>query len=132
MYPSNGICCPVVFRFDFTHKKQSGGSGQYGKVIGTLEPLETEQYTKVEFEDQTIGTNVPKQFVPAVEKVCVDVNLITEKQSQIFCQALTDHLGAVLEDIIQALQCMFHIFHVRMDYPHHSCHLIIFPCLSPS
>ncbi|KAM3874657.1 elongation factor G, mitochondrial [Diretmus argenteus] len=54
--------------FDFTHKKQSGGSGQYGKVIGVLEPLEPENYTKLEFDDQTIGTNVPKQFVPAVEK----------------------------------------------------------------
>lgn len=57
------------FRFDFTHKKQTGGSGQYGKVIGVLEPLESEHYTKLEFEDQTIGTNVPKQFIPAVEKV---------------------------------------------------------------
>ncbi|CAL8362028.1 unnamed protein product [Merluccius merluccius] len=54
--------------FDFTHKKQSGGSGQYGKVIGTLEPLDAESSTKVEFEDETVGTNVPKQFVPAVEK----------------------------------------------------------------
>ncbi|KAL7851528.1 hypothetical protein AOLI_G00218840 [Acnodon oligacanthus] len=55
-------------QFDFTHKKQSGGSGQYGKVVGVLEPLDPENSTKVEFEDQTIGTNVPKQFVPAVEK----------------------------------------------------------------
>ncbi|XP_047248604.1 elongation factor G, mitochondrial [Girardinichthys multiradiatus] len=60
------ISSPVPF--DFTHKKQSGGSGQYGKVIGVLEPLEPEDYTKLEFEDQTVGTNVPKQFVPAVEK----------------------------------------------------------------
>ena len=58
-----------VSRFDFTHKKQSGGSGQYGKVMGVLEPLDAEASTKVEFEDQTVGTNVPKQFVPAVEKV---------------------------------------------------------------
>lgn len=61
--------CPVCHRFEFTHKKQSGGSGQYGKVIGVLEPLDPEDYTKVEFEDQTVGTNVPKQFIPAVEKV---------------------------------------------------------------
>ncbi|XP_075717664.1 elongation factor G, mitochondrial [Rhinoderma darwinii] len=54
--------------FDFTHKKQSGGAGQYGKVIGYLEPLESQSYTKVEFEDQTVGTNVPKPFIPAVEK----------------------------------------------------------------
>ncbi|KAK3513494.1 hypothetical protein QTP70_015499 [Hemibagrus guttatus] len=60
------VTSPVPF--DFTHKKQSGGSGQYGKVVGVLEPLDAENYTKVEFEDQTIGTNIPKQFVPAVEK----------------------------------------------------------------
>uniref|UniRef100_A0A665UDD7 Elongation factor G, mitochondrial n=1 Tax=Echeneis naucrates TaxID=173247 RepID=A0A665UDD7_ECHNA len=54
--------------FEFTHKKQSGGSGQYGKVIGVMEPLEPEHYTKLDFDDQTVGTNVPKQFVPAVEK----------------------------------------------------------------
>ncbi|KAK9520927.1 hypothetical protein VZT92_020783 [Zoarces viviparus] len=60
------ITSPV--QFDFTHKKQSGGSGQYGKVIGVLEPLEPEHHTKLEFEDHTVGTNIPKQFVPAVEK----------------------------------------------------------------
>ncbi|XP_077344205.1 elongation factor G, mitochondrial [Lithobates pipiens] len=54
--------------FDYTHKKQSGGSGQYGKVIGYIEPLDPENNTKLEFEDLTVGTNVPKQFVPAVEK----------------------------------------------------------------
>ncbi|XP_053166542.1 elongation factor G, mitochondrial isoform X1 [Hemicordylus capensis] len=54
--------------FDFTHKKQSGGAGQYGKVIGYLEPLDSENYTKVEFEDKTVGTNIPRQFVPAIEK----------------------------------------------------------------
>ncbi|XP_057695556.1 elongation factor G, mitochondrial [Corythoichthys intestinalis] len=54
--------------FDFTHKKQTGGSGQYGKVIGVLEPLEPEHYTMLEFEDLTVGTNIPKQLVPAVEK----------------------------------------------------------------
>ncbi|XP_012693878.2 elongation factor G, mitochondrial [Clupea harengus] len=54
--------------FEFTHKKQSGGSGQYGKVVGVLEPLDPEHNTKLEFEDRTIGTNVPKQFVPSVEK----------------------------------------------------------------
>ncbi|XP_029471021.1 elongation factor G, mitochondrial isoform X2 [Rhinatrema bivittatum] len=58
----------VPVPFEFTHKKQSGGAGQYGKVIGVLEPLDPEHYTKVEFEDRTVGTNVPKQFVPAIEK----------------------------------------------------------------
>lgn len=34
-----------------------------------LEPLAPEEYTKLEFSDETFGSNVPKQFVPAVEKV---------------------------------------------------------------
>ncbi|CAH6897989.1 elongation factor G, mitochondrial [Phodopus roborovskii] len=58
--------------FDFTHKKQSGGAGQFGKVIGVLEPLAPEDYTKLEFSDETFGANVPKQFVPAVEKGFLD------------------------------------------------------------
>uniref|UniRef100_F6QLF2 Elongation factor G, mitochondrial n=1 Tax=Callithrix jacchus TaxID=9483 RepID=F6QLF2_CALJA len=64
------ITAPVPF--DFTHKKQSGGAGQYGKVIGVLEPLDPEDYTKLEFSDETFGANVPKQFVPAVEKGFLD------------------------------------------------------------
>ncbi|NXE21050.1 EFGM factor, partial [Ardeotis kori] len=60
------ITAPVPF--EYTHKKQTGGAGQYGKVIGVLEPLDPEDYTKLEFEDRTIGTNIPKQFVPAIEK----------------------------------------------------------------
>lgn len=64
------ITTPVPF--DFTHKKQSGGAGQFGKVIGELEPLAPEEYTKLEFSDETFGSNVPKQFVPAVEKGFLD------------------------------------------------------------
>ncbi|XP_031229912.1 elongation factor G, mitochondrial [Mastomys coucha] len=64
------IAAPVPF--DFTHKRQSGGAGQFGKVIGVLEPLAPEDYTKLEFADETFGANVPKQFVPAVEKGFLD------------------------------------------------------------
>uniref|UniRef100_A0A8C0K3B3 Elongation factor G, mitochondrial n=1 Tax=Canis lupus dingo TaxID=286419 RepID=A0A8C0K3B3_CANLU len=64
------ITAPVPF--EFTHKKQSGGAGQFGKVIGVLEPLDPENYTKLEFSDETFGANVPKQFVPAVEKGFLD------------------------------------------------------------
>lgn len=70
MLITNAVYFLLLFcRFDFTHKKQSGGAGQYGKVIGVLEPLALEDYTKLEFSDETFGANVPKQFVPAVEKV---------------------------------------------------------------
>ncbi|XP_028418672.1 elongation factor G, mitochondrial-like [Dendronephthya gigantea] len=54
--------------FDYIHKKQSGGSGQYGRVIGKVEPLPEKEYTKVEFDDATIGMNIPKNFIPSIEK----------------------------------------------------------------
>ena len=53
--------------FVYTHKKQSGGSGQYGKVYGYIEPY-TEGPEKVLFESKVIGGNIPSQFIPACEK----------------------------------------------------------------
>eukprot|EP00042_Codosiga_hollandica_P035853 m.268922 g.268922 ORF g.268922 m.268922 type:complete len:736 (-) comp54731_c0_seq1:794-3001(-) len=54
--------------FDYIHKKQSGGAGQYGRVIGKLIPLEGEDAGKCLFEDRTVGMNISKSFVPAIEK----------------------------------------------------------------
>ena len=50
--------------FDYTHKKQTGGSGQFGKVVGYIEPNEEAEF---EFIDSTKGGAIPKQFVPSVE-----------------------------------------------------------------
>ncbi|XP_046909471.2 mitochondrial translation elongation factor G 1 [Dermatophagoides farinae] len=55
-------------KFNYLHKRQSGGAGQYGCVIGVLEPLPIEQNTKNVFSDETSGPNVPRWFVPAIRK----------------------------------------------------------------
>ncbi|KAK8392049.1 hypothetical protein O3P69_017576 [Scylla paramamosain] len=54
--------------FNFVHKKQSGGAGQYGHIIGVVEPLPTQENTQLAFSDETMGTSIPKQFIPAIEK----------------------------------------------------------------
>lgn len=54
--------------FDYLHKKQSGGQGQYGRVTGVLEPLGPHKNTLLEFDDETVGTNIPKQFIPGIRK----------------------------------------------------------------
>jgi len=51
----------------YTHKKQSGGSGQFAKIDYVLEPTE-EAGSGFEFESKVVGGNVPKEFIPAVEK----------------------------------------------------------------
>ena len=57
--------------FNYLHKKQSGGSGQYARVMGYVEPLEEELLAKgieFEFENQVIGTNIPPEFIPSCRK----------------------------------------------------------------
>lgn len=56
------------FEFDYFHKKQHGGQGQYARVIGILEPLPPSENTNLDFVDETSGPNVPKQFIPGIIK----------------------------------------------------------------
>lgn len=54
--------------FNYTHKKQTGGSGQYGKVIGFIEPIDADDELDYEFLDKIKGGAIPKPFIPAVNK----------------------------------------------------------------
>lgn len=63
--------------FNYLHKKQSGGAGQYAKVIGYMEPINESiddpnaDLSNV-FEDATTGNNVPNEYIPAIEKAFHD------------------------------------------------------------
>ncbi len=54
-----------VTDYDYTHKKQTGGSGQFGRIIGTVGPNENGAF---EFESKVTGGNVPREYIPSVEK----------------------------------------------------------------
>jgi elongation factor G len=54
--------------FSYTHKKQTGGSGQYGKVAGYIEPLPADHETGYEFVDDIVGGSIPREFIPACDK----------------------------------------------------------------
>ena len=55
-----------VYEIDYTHKKQSGGSGQFARVKIRFEPLEPG--SGFVFENTVVGGNVPKEYIPGVEK----------------------------------------------------------------
>ncbi|WP_027358499.1 elongation factor G [Desulforegula conservatrix] len=52
-------------QFDYTHKKQTGGAGQYGKIAGFIEPCEEADF---EFVNKITGGAIPTQYIPACEK----------------------------------------------------------------
>jgi elongation factor G len=56
-----------VEKHEYTHKKQTGGSGQFAKVIIALEPLQTGDGALYEFESKVTGGRVPKEYIPSVD-----------------------------------------------------------------
>ena len=58
----------TVERYDYTHKKQTGGSGQFAKVQIRLEPMEVEGENTYEFVNAVTGGRVPREYIPSVDQ----------------------------------------------------------------
>jgi elongation factor G len=54
--------------FNYKHKKQTGGSGQYAHIVGYMEPLPADAEESFVFEDEVTGGRIPKNFIPSIEK----------------------------------------------------------------
>lgn len=59
--------------FNYLHKKQSGGAGQFARVMGYIEPTTTDLNSEdadlaCQFVDATEGQNIPNEYIPAIEK----------------------------------------------------------------
>jgi elongation factor G len=57
----------TVEKYDYTHKKQTGGSGQFAKVQIALEPIEVTAETTYEFVNAVTGGRVPREYIPSVD-----------------------------------------------------------------
>nr|WP_280928329.1 elongation factor G [Spelaeicoccus albus] len=57
----------TVDKIDYTHKKQTGGSGQFAKVQVSIEPLEVTTDTIYEFENKVTGGRIPREYIPSVD-----------------------------------------------------------------
>ncbi|MCL2463583.1 MAG: elongation factor G, partial [Micrococcales bacterium] len=56
-----------VEKVEYTHKKQTGGSGQYAKVLVTIEPLVASDGAVYEFANAVTGGRIPREYIPAVD-----------------------------------------------------------------
>jgi elongation factor G len=58
----------VTAAFNYKHKKQTGGSGQYGQVVGNLIPLAEDSEESFVFNNKIVGGNIPREYIPGCEK----------------------------------------------------------------
>ena len=65
-----------VDKYDYTHKKQTGGSGQFAKIQISLEPLEVEGDKTYEFVNSVTGGRVPREYIPSVDAGIQDAMLV--------------------------------------------------------
>jgi len=62
----------TVDKLEYTHKKQTGGSGQFARVIIKLEPLQTSDGALYEFDNKVTGGRVPREYIPSVDQGAQD------------------------------------------------------------
>ncbi|MCC3652304.1 MULTISPECIES: elongation factor G [Streptomyces] len=60
----------TVEKVDYTHKKQTGGTGQFAKVQISIEPLEATDGSAYEFVNKVTGGRIPKEYIPSVDAGC--------------------------------------------------------------
>jgi elongation factor G len=58
----------AVEKHPYTHKKQTGGSGQFAKILFSIEPMDTSEGELYEFENSITGGRIPREYIPSVDQ----------------------------------------------------------------
>ena len=81
------------YEIDYTHKKQSGGAGQFARVKINFEPLPVDGEADYEFDSKVVGGRVPREYIPGVEK-----GLVSAKETGCLAGYPVVRLKAILLD----------------------------------
>jgi len=79
--------------FNFKHKKQTGGSGQYAHVVGRIKPLPEDSAIPYEFVDEVVGGRIPREYIPAC-----DAGFQRALPKGPLCECEVVNVQAILED----------------------------------